>query len=405
MSKTLLPSGCYDLLPPFARQESQLSATLLSVFESFGYEQVSPPMLEYSESLLAGRGAALSAQTFRVMDPGAGKVMGFRPDITLQIARIAASRLATAPRPLRLSYNGLILRMQGEQFKDDRQLRQTGIELIGASSAEADAEVVLVAALALKKAGVTAISIDLNLPGIVGSLLASEKLDNDQLQVLFEAVSHKDVSTIRTIPFSYQDTLIALIQCAGPATSALDAMERLELPESARKQCRELREVVQILDDQMTGSPDDQKENPVIRLSGHPVIQPSLTGCTITIDAAESRGFNYHSGISFSIFVPGAACEVGRGGRYRIEGKTSEPVIEATGFTLYVETLRSLLAEPARGKRLFIAERLDHTQLGTLQADGYITVCALAEYGQDEEEAARLGCGWMYKNGTVKVIG
>src|SRR5262245_18668843 len=144
MPKPLLPIGCYDLLPPYARQESELSAALLSTFESFGYEQVAPPLLEYSDSLLAGRGAALSAQVFRVMDPGAHKVMGIRPDITMQIARIASGLLATAPRPLRLCYNGLILRMQGDQFKGDRQLRQAGIELIGAASPEADAEVILV---------------------------------------------------------------------------------------------------------------------------------------------------------------------------------------------------------------------------------------------------------------------
>lgn len=131
MSKTLLPAGCYDVLPPFARQESELSAGLLSTFESFGYEQVSPPLIEYSESLLSGRGAALASQIFRLMDPDAHKVMGLRADITLQIARIATSRLAEAPRPLRLCYHGLILRMKGEQLKSDRQLRQAGIELIG----------------------------------------------------------------------------------------------------------------------------------------------------------------------------------------------------------------------------------------------------------------------------------
>ena len=179
MPKTLLPAGCYDLLPPFARQESELSTALLGVFESFGYQQVSPPLLEYSESMLAGRGAGLASQIFRVIDPDTNKVMGIRADITLQIARIAASRLIQQPKPLRLSYNGLILRMQGEQLKGDRQLRQAGIELIGAASPEADAEVILVAAAALEKSGIHEFSIDLNLPGIVSSLLASERLDNN----------------------------------------------------------------------------------------------------------------------------------------------------------------------------------------------------------------------------------
>src|SRR5690606_23023687 len=106
-----------------------------------------------------------------VMDLHANKVMGLRADITLQIARIAAGRLGTAPRPLRLCYNGLILRMKGEDFRGDRQLRQAGIELIGAASPEADAEIIRVAAGALKRAGIRQLSIDLNLPGIAHDLL------------------------------------------------------------------------------------------------------------------------------------------------------------------------------------------------------------------------------------------
>lgn len=380
MSRTLLPPGCYDLLPPHARHESELSHALLSVFESYGYEQVSPPLLEYSENLLAGRGLALSPQTFRIMDPAANKVMGLRPDITLQIARIASNRLTHAPRPLRLCYNGLILRMKGEQFKDDRQLRQAGIELIGAATPEADAEVIIVAASALQKAGIARLSIDLNLPGIVGSLLAAEKLDNDQLTTLFEAVAHKDVSAIRTLSFGYRDTLIELLQSAGPADSALAAIGRLDLPESARKQHRDLQEVVSIL-----------------RRCGQ-------GEWALTIDATESRGLSYHSGISFSIFIPGAACEVGRGGRYLIDGKKPGHDSEATGFTLYVETLRSLLHEPERGRRIFIADGITSGNAKALQADGFVTIHALAEYGHGEEEARRQECSHIYLNGQVKAL-
>lgn len=378
MHKTLLPTGCYDLLPPHARQESELSSALLSVFEGFGYEQVSPPLLEYTESMLAGRGAGLSAQTCRVMDTGANKVMGIRPDITLQISRIASTRLCDAPKPLRLSYNGLIMRMQGEGISGDRQLRQAGIELIGAANPEADAEVILVAATALQRAGVKELSIDLNLPGIVGALLAAERLENNEVEALLEAVAHKDVSAVRGMGFTYSETLAQLMQFAGPAATALPAIERLDLPESARQQCRDLREVVHILT--RCGNPD----------------------WALTVDATENRGLSYHSGIHFSIFIPGASAEVGRGGRYLIQQGTQD--VEATGFTLYVETLRGIMPEPKRGKRIFIDKGLSEAAAETLRADGYITIYALSEYGNGEEEAKRQGCGFIYVNGTIKKI-
>ncbi len=377
MTKSLLPSGCYDLLPPYAKQESELSYNLLCVFESFGYEQVSPPLLEYSESLLSGRGNALSSQIFRVMDQSAHKVMGIRSDITLQISRIAMTRLSHEPRPLRLCYNGLILRMQGENLRKDRQLHQAGIELIGASSAEADAEVILVAAEALKKVGITQISIDLNLPSIVSALLATEKFEEEQLQTLLNAISHKDISTIRNMSFSYHDTLIGLLKHAGAAETVLPAIERLDLPESARRSCSELRQVVEII----------RKRN--------------NSDLAITIDATENRGIGYHSGVSFSIFAEGVAYEIGRGGRYKITCENSKQDCEATGFTLYVETLLDILSKPSHSKRVLVSGGIGDNSAEKLISDGFTIIYALSEYGVCETEAKRLGCAYVYKDKKI----
>lgn len=381
MTKPLLPSGCYDLLPPDARRQSELAAGLLGTFEQYGYEQVSPPLLEYSENLLAGRGRSLSSQIFRVMDPNAHKVMGLRADITMQIARIATTRMSTAPRPLRVCYNGPILRMQGERLSGDRQLQQTGIELIGVSSPEADAEVIRVAAEAMYNAGIKKLSIDLNLPGIVSALLATDKLEGSQLASLLAAIAHKDIPTIKTYQFTYRDSLIALLQSAGSANAALDAMSRIELPEIARKQCRDLQEVVSIL--QKIGRRE----------------------WTLTVDATETRGLNYHSGISFSVFVTGVPHEVGRGGRYLIEGPTQETDTEATGFTLYVDTLANILPEIHAQKRVLVANPLsDEEKSAALRAEGYVTLYALSEYGANEEEARRLHCDFILKDGKLKEL-
>lgn len=376
--KTLLPTGCYDLLPPFARQEFALSAALLDGFESYGYEQVAPPLLEYTETMLAGRGSKLADLTCRVIDTTANKVMGIRPDITLQIARIAASKLADSPKPLRLSYNGLIVRMQSDGLQEERQLRQAGIELIGAASPEADAEVILVSALTLQKAGVTALSIDLNLPGIVSALLAAERLEAAQLEALHEAVAQKDVSAIRNINIRYRDTLIELIQCAGPAERALSVISRLDLPDSARTQFEDLRDVVHILNRCATDT------------------------WSLTIDATENRGLSYHSGIHFSIFIPGASYEVGRGGRYHIEHGGQK--IEATGFTLYVESLRRLLPKPDAAKRIFVPFSIEIADVEALQAQGYVTIHSLPGSGQGKDEAARLNCQYLYNAGKVEPI-
>ena len=151
--RALLPAGLRDLLPPDAETEAAAVEALMEVFAAHGYQRVKPPLLEFEDSLLAGSGAAVAEQTFRLMDPDSQRMMGLRADTTPQVARIATTRLASAPRPLRLSYAGQCLRVRGTQLAPDRQIAQAGIELIGRDSPAADAEIVLVGAEALAAVG------------------------------------------------------------------------------------------------------------------------------------------------------------------------------------------------------------------------------------------------------------
>ncbi len=177
----LLPAGLRDVLPPDAAYEAEVIERLIAGFARHGYERVKPPLVEFEDSLLAGPGAAVAGQTFRLMDPVSQRMMGLRADVTTQVARIAVTRLAKAPRPLRLSYAGQVLRVRGSQLRPDRQIAQVGVELIGAPDGpEADAEVVMLAGEALTGIGVEAPTVDLNFPPMAPSVCAGLGLDADQ---------------------------------------------------------------------------------------------------------------------------------------------------------------------------------------------------------------------------------
>src|SRR4051794_30086594 len=173
----LLPAGLRDLLPPDAETEANAVRALTDAFAAHGYQRVKPPILEFEDSLFAGSGAAVAEQTFRLMDPISQRMMGLRADTTPQVARIAATRLGKAPRPLRVSYAGQCLRVRGTQLAPDRQVAQAGIELIGLDSPAADAEIVLVGAEALAAVGLTRTSFDLTLPTLVPTLLDDAGLE------------------------------------------------------------------------------------------------------------------------------------------------------------------------------------------------------------------------------------
>ena len=127
----LLPTGLYDLLPPEAELEAEVTARLMSVLTSHGYQRVKPPLVEFEDTLLSGAGAAMSSETFRTMDPTSHRMVAVRADMTPQVARIAATRLGHRPRPLRLSYAGQVLRVRGSEVRPERQFGQAGAELIG----------------------------------------------------------------------------------------------------------------------------------------------------------------------------------------------------------------------------------------------------------------------------------
>ena len=89
----LLPAGFRDVLPPRAEVEAQTSESLMAAFAAWGYQRVKPPLAEFEETLLSGPGQALAGQTFRFMDPAAQRMLGLRADITVQVSRIAGTRL------------------------------------------------------------------------------------------------------------------------------------------------------------------------------------------------------------------------------------------------------------------------------------------------------------------------
>ena len=192
----LLPAGLRDLLPPEAETEAASVEAIMDAFAAHGYQRVKPPLLEFEDGLLAGNGAAMTDQTFRLMDPDSHRMMGLRADMTPQVARIATTRLAHVPRPLRLSYAGQSLRVRSAGLAAERQVAQAGIELIGHDSPEADAEIVQVGAEALAALGLTRISFDLTLPPLVPTLLEEAGLPPPVRASLSRALDRKDAAAV-----------------------------------------------------------------------------------------------------------------------------------------------------------------------------------------------------------------
>lgn len=373
-SKTLLPSGLYDLLPPDAAHEAQLTRQALGVFEDFGYALVKPPLVEFERTLLARKDETMDTRTFRIMDPVSQQMMGLRADMTMQIGRIAMTRLTNEPRPLRLCYSGDTMNVRGESLRAERQFTQAGVELVGVDTALADAEVVIIAIEALAALGVTRISIDLNLPTLVSSIVDREPLSPDARAALVASIACKDTTAIEASAGKYKALLRTLVETVGPAQETLPVLLRCDLPDAARALCERLKEVIE-------------------------VVARACPEVGLTLDAAENRGFEYHTGISFSVFARGIPEEIGRGGRYFITA-TGEST-PATGFTLYINTLLRALSAPAPRQRVYVPAGTPMAAIKQLHEAGLVTINGLAAGEDASAEAKRLKCSHMYVNGNT----
>ncbi|MGO1079327.1 ATP phosphoribosyltransferase regulatory subunit [Inquilinus sp. CA228] len=369
----LLPEGFYDVLPPDAAQEAAVIERMMAVLGGHGFDRVKPPLVEFEDTLLSGVGASMARHTFRLMDPMGSRMLGLRADMTVQVARIARSRLAAAPRPLRLAYAGQVLQVRGTQLRPERQFAQVGAELIGGAQPAADAEAALLAVEALQAVGVDRLALDLTEPTLVPALLGALDVDGGAATALRHALDRKDAAAVAQHGAAAAAALGGLLAASGPADAALAALSGIDLPAVTRPILDRLAEVVRL-------------------------IRASAPELMVTVDFVEHRGFEYHTGVAFTLFARGARGEVGRGGRYRANGAEGE---EATGFTLYMDTVLRAATPPQAPRRVFLPRGTARGEGAALRAEGTITIAGLEPGADPLVEARRLGCGWVLRDGRL----
>lgn len=340
----LLPEGFHDRLPPFADAAAAVEARVLEAARLYGYERVDPPLAEFADELATRLKAGGLAGAVRFVDPVSQATLAIRPDLTAQVARIAATRMGHHPRPVRLSYAGSVLKLRAGQLAPARERRQVGVELIGLDSVAAAREVVQVAVDAIAAAGVADASVDFTLPDLVDTLAAGPlPVPADRVDALRQRLDAKDAGGVAAIAPAY----LPLIEATGPFAPAMARLRSLDTGGALAS-----------------------------RLDGLQSIADALgAGVAMTFDPTERHGFEYKSWLGFSLFAAGEAREIGRGGTYVIvhPDGAEEP---ATGFSLYVDALLAGGGAPDR-RRLFLPLGTPDTAGATLRAQGWVTVAAL----------------------------
>lgn len=363
MPNWLLPENIADVLPSEARKIEDLRRTLLDNFRLYGYELVMPPVLEYLESLLTGAGQDMDLRIFKLVDQLSGRTMGIRADMTTQVARIDA-HLLNRESVTRLCYAGSVLHTRPSGLHATREPLQIGAEIYGHAGLEADAEIQELALASLALAGITQVRLDLCHVGVLRAIIANDEKAQRREAELFGLLEAKDLPGLRTVTKEFdavtREALLALPGLYGDAATIVRARQILPKMPGISKALNELEFLI---------------------------TQAGMA--SVTVDLADLRGYHYHSGVMFAVYVPGLPNAMVRGGRYDQVGEAFGRARPATGFSLDLRELARLTPGVERKRAIrapWSTEASLRETIAQLRKQGEVVIQALPGHENDHDE-------------------
>lgn len=318
-----MPRGTRVLLPDMAAKRRRMEELLFGVFFRWGFQEVVLPTFEYMDVLALGLGEVYTQRLFKLEERRTGRMMALRPDMTTQIAKLAATFLHEQPRPLRFCYTGNIFRHNDSQTRNLQELSQAGVELVGLDSPEADAEMIAIVVECMQAVGLHDFRLAVSQLEFLRAVLAEAGLNDQQREELQTALQKKDTSTLEHLVWQLplnqhsRHVLLQIPALFGKAEVLTKATE-LTTNQDALAALDNLAQVYDIL--KAYGLED-----------------------RVLIDLGDLRDLHYYTGITFEGFTPHLGYEICSGGRYnRLLGcyGKDDP---ATGFAIDLQALLEAL--------------------------------------------------------------
>ena len=306
-----LPDGVDELLPPKALEVEMLRRKLIDRYLSSGYEFITPPLLELSETIGGEAHDEIKSHAFSFKDNLTGKNLSIRPDISEHASRIDAYRIQSNDT-VRLCYAGEVVKSKSSKVLRSRTTIQVGAEIFGDSSKNAELESISLMLDSLEVAEVENITLSLGHAGLTASILQPfKKLGVEVFSNIEMALSKKSKSDLHNIisnDHKNKGSLLALCDMYGTPEILSKAKDEFSYIEQSASCLEHLNSIVKDID--------------------------KKTDVNIHIDLGEIQGFKYHNGIVFSAYSDLASYVLAKGGRYDGLRKSSDQDRPAVGFDL-----------------------------------------------------------------------
>ena len=399
--KPLLPDGVDELAPPVARQLELLRRRVLDYYHAWGYDQLSPTLIEYAEVLCPQNGQDLDLLTFKVTDQVSGRTLGVRADITPQVSRMATDMLVALPdptekRPLRLCYSEPVLHALPMHLKASRTLLQTGAELYGPFSFSSDIEMIrlMVESLELVISNPEGLVLGLGHAGVQSALFSSLDLDlsdAEQLRSIFQRKSRPDL-------IEFIDKLSVQDDGTGAKKKWSCLLDLLEL-QGSKAVLSKAAPLFAALSPEVV-----EKIDYLIKIAEQ--IEARYPNISLYFDLADHPGYRYHTGLVFCAYHDLFSHPIARGGRYdwatqahdKGDDDNGHGLSSAIGYSMDLMAISKValksVEDPAKD-RVYAPLEVPDPVVNQMRKDGYRVIVGCTS---DTSEAVYSNCQLVLTN-------
>jgi len=374
MSNWQLPEGIDELTGDQANAFESARRDLLDLYQSWGYEIVVPPMIEYADNLVLNS-KSIDDKTFKFLDSVSARMLGVHSDITPQIARIDSKR--TNSRDInRYCYINAILQTKADDFYASRSPIQAGVELYGFKGIDADIEVIVLMLSSLNILGISTPTLSLGNTAIFNTLCDSANIQVNNKSALRDIFRRKSIPDLDNFLSQNQikesDKFKSLISLDGDERVLDDALEVFEGMPLVIEAINDLRK----LNDFFKGYDTE-----------------------LMFDLGEVKAYEYHDGIVFAAYTDKFSKAIAQGGRYDGLSQSFGSPREATGFSFDLKFLIHQQAIGLKNKRVLNAPNIDNPDfiklVNQLRAQGHIIRTDLK--GSDDVDFVNENGKWKLK--------
>lgn len=320
--KIYTPDGVQDILFDECYTKKDIERNIRDLFRAYGFNEIESPTIEFFDVFSSEIEHFAQESMVKFFDQK-GRILVLRPDITVPVARITATKNANVSLPIKYSYIGNVFRFNEVGGGRQNEFTQAGVEIVGDSSAERDAEIIAMAIKTLQSAGLTDFKIDIGQVEFFKGLAEDAGFTSEDMEKVARLIDRKDFVAVSEVMNKYEmdnelkDLFLKLPGMFGSIEVINEAKEKT-LNVRCLNALANIEEVISILGD--------------YELSDY-----------ISVDLGMLKGLNYDTGIIFRGFTNGIGFPILSGGRYDALTESFGRSCPATGFSLGINMLMTAL--------------------------------------------------------------